>query len=146
MNALAAAALAAGELICEFSDGYRKSLLAEIAGDAPRTELVLLFEALSREEAQVVSTVRPGRRTVQVRATQDLLHLIERDGASVRVTTLTGCTRTRWRGGEQVCTRFDARHAWHFDTAAHLEPDASFRRQPSGAALGSCEPWRVDPS
>ena len=27
MNALAAAALAAGELICEFHDGYRRSLL-----------------------------------------------------------------------------------------------------------------------
>jgi hypothetical protein len=29
VNGLAAAALAAGELICEFSDGYRKSLLAD---------------------------------------------------------------------------------------------------------------------
>jgi len=145
VNPLAAAALAAGELICEFSDGYRKSLLAEIAGDRARTELVLLFEALSREGAQVLSTVRPGRRTVDVRATEKLLHLIEREGPSVRVTTLTRCTRTRWREGEQVCTRFDARHAWHFDTTAHLEPDASFRRQPSGAALGSCEPWRVEP-
>ena len=145
MNALAAAALAAGELICEFNDGYRRSLLAEIAGDPPRTELVLLFEALSRDEAQVLSTVRPGRRPVQVRSSAELLHFIEREGASVRVTTLTGCTRSRWRGGEQVCTRFDARHAWHFDTTAHLEPDASLRRQPSGAALGSCEPWRAEP-
>lgn len=145
MNALAAAALAAGELICEFNDGYRKSLLAEIAGDAPRTELVLVFEALSPDEAQVLSTAKPGRRTVQVRATDRFFHLIERAGPSVRVTTLTGCTRTRWRGGAQVCTRFDARYAWHFDTAALVEPDASFKRQPSGAALGSCEPWRIDP-
>jgi hypothetical protein len=145
VNSIAAAALAAGELICEFSDGYRKSLLAEIAGDPPRTELVLVFEALSRDEAQVLSTAKPGRRTVQVRATDQLFHLIEREGPSVRVTTLTGCTRTRWRGGEQVCTRFDARYAWHFDTAALVEPDASFKRQPSGAALGSCEPWRIDP-
>ena len=145
MNALAAAALAAGELICEFSDGYRKSLLAEIAGDPPRTELVLVFEALSGDGAQVLSTARPGRRAVRVRATERLVHLIEQEGATVRVTTLTGCTRTRWRGTEELCTRFDARHAWHFDTAAHLEPDASFRRQPSGAALGSCEPWRIDP-
>ncbi len=145
MNALAAAALAAGELICEFNDGYRKSLLAEIAGDPPRTELVLVFEALTPDEAQVLSTAKPGRRTVQVRATGQLLHLIEREGPSVRVTTLTGCTRTRWRGGEQVCTRFDARYAWHFDTAAFYEPDASFKRQPSGAATGTCEPWRIDP-
>jgi hypothetical protein len=145
VNSLAAAALAAGELICEFSDGYRKSLLAEIAGDRSRTELVLVFEALSREGAQVLSTVKPGRRMVDVRPTENLLHLIEREGPSVRVTTLTGCTRTHWRDGEQLCTRFDARYAWHFDTTALVEPDASFRRQPSGAALGSCEPWRVDP-
>ncbi len=145
MNALAAAALAAGELICEFSDGYRKSLLAEMAGDAPRTELVVVFEALSRDEAQVLSTAKPGRRPVQVRSTGEFLHLIEREGPSVRVTTLTGCTRTRQRDGEEICTRFDARYAWHFDTAALVEPDASFKRQPSGAATGSCEPWRIDP-
>lgn len=53
MNSLAAAALAAGELICEFTDGYRKSLLAEIAGDPPRTELVLIYEALKDDAAQV---------------------------------------------------------------------------------------------
>jgi hypothetical protein len=145
VNVLAAAALAAGELICEFNDGYRKSLLAEIAGDPPRTEMVLVFEQLSRSQAQALSTARPGRRTAQVRATDELLHLIERDGPSVRVTTLTGCTRTRWRAGEEICTRFDARHAWHFDTTALIEPDASFLRQPSGAAMGSCEPWRIDP-
>jgi hypothetical protein len=144
VNSLAAAALAAGELICEFSDGYRKSLLAEIAGDPPRTELVLVFEALKDDAAQVLSTRQPGRREVEVHRTTEYLHLIQRDGPSVRVTTLTGCTRSRWRGEEEVCTRFAARHAWHFDTAAHLDPDASFRRQPSGAATGSCEPWRVE--
>jgi hypothetical protein len=132
LNALAAAALAAGELICEFTDGYR-------------IELSLFFEALNKASAQVLSTHRPGRREVQVHSTSDYLHLIQPEGPSVRVTTLTGCTRTRWRGDEEVCTRFAARHAWHFDTAAHLDPDESFRRQPSGAASGSCEPWRVEP-
>jgi hypothetical protein len=129
VNALAAAALAAGELICEFSDGDRKSLLA--------------FEAMRADSAQVLSTRRPGRRTVAVYPTGDHLHFVEPDGASVRVTTLTACTRTRWRGGEQQCTRFDARHAWHFDTSAHVDPDASFRRLPSGSASGSCEPWKL---
>jgi hypothetical protein len=127
MNALAAAALAAGELICQFS------------------EVSLFFEALTNATAQVLSTRQPGRHEVEVRGTGDYLHLIQREGQSVRVTTLTGCTRTRRRGEEELCTRFAARHAWHFDTAAHLDPDESFRRQPSGAASGSCEPWRVEP-
>jgi hypothetical protein len=42
MNPLAAAALAAGELICEFDDGYRKGLIAQMAGDTPRVEMVLV--------------------------------------------------------------------------------------------------------
>jgi len=136
VNPLAAAVLAAGELICEFNDGYRKSLIAEIAGDTPRVELVLVYEALS--------TRRPGRRAVKVRASGEQLHLIEQDGPSVRVTTLTACTRTKLRPDGEICTRFDARHAWHFDSTAALDPQAAAARLPSGAATGSCEPWKID--
>jgi hypothetical protein len=144
MNPLAAAVLAAGELICEFSDGYRKSLLAELTGDHPRTELLLVYEAVNKEAAQVLSSRKPGRRPVLLRAETEYVHLIESDGPSVRVTTLTSCTRTKVRGHEEICTRFAARHAWHFDTTAHFDPDTAFRRQPSGAATGSCEPWKLD--
>jgi hypothetical protein len=144
MNPLAAAALAAGELICEFNDGYRRSLIAEMAGDTPRVELVLVYEALRENSAEVLSTRRPGRRPVRVRATGEQLHLIEQDGPSARITTLTECTRTAWRAGGEVCTRFNARHAWIFDSAAHLDPEAAAARLPSGAASGSCEPWRVE--
>jgi hypothetical protein len=82
MNPLAAAALAAGELICEFN-----------------TELVLVYEALRSRSAEVLSTRHAGRRTVQVREGAASLHLIEGLGASVRVTTLTDCLRSRQRGG-----------------------------------------------
>ncbi len=144
MNPLAAAALAAGELICEFSDGYRKSLLADLAGDAPRTELVLVYEALTPNGAQVLSTRRPGRRAVDVRATENYVHLIQSEGPTVHVTTLTACTRTKWRDGEELCTRFSATHAWHFDAATQRAPDAAYARLPSGSARGFCEPWRLD--
>jgi len=144
VNALAAAALAAGELICEFNDGYRKSLLAKIAGDTPRTEMVLVYEALKPDSAEVLSTRRPGRRAVKVRATGEQLHLIEQDGPSFRVTTLTACTRTRLGAGGEVCNKWDARHAWHFDSTASFDPDGAAARLPSGAATGSCEPWKVE--
>jgi len=137
MNALAAAALAAGELVCEFSDGYRKSLLAAISGDAPRTELTVLYDLHS---AQVLQNGKAGRRDIAIRDGASALHLIQAEGPTVRVTTLLSCTR----GSGESCTRFDARHAWHFDTSAPLDPDAAFARLPSGAASGSCEPWRVD--
>jgi hypothetical protein len=144
MNPLLATALAAGELICEFNDGYRKSYLAELTRDAPRTELLLVYEAVKSDSAQVIASSKPGRKPVQVRADSEYIHLIQADGASVRVTTLTECTRTKLRGDDEICTRFAARHAWHFDTGVHMEPDASFKRQPTGAATGTCEPWRVD--
>jgi hypothetical protein len=144
VNPLAAAALAAGELICEFNDGYRKSLIAEIAGDTPRVEMMLFYEALREDSAEVLSTHRPGRRAVRVRAAGGQLHLIEQDGPSVRVTTLTECTRTKWRLDGEVCTRFGARHAWHFDSSARIDPEAAATRLPSGAATGTCEPWRVE--
>jgi hypothetical protein len=144
MTPLAAAALAAGELICEFSDGYRKSLLADIAGDAPTTELVLVYEALTPATAEVLSTRKPGRRAVAVRATERYVHLIQDDGPTVRVTTLTGCLREKLPGDPETCTRFSARHAWHFDTSARIAPDASYAKQPAGAATGVCEPWKID--
>jgi hypothetical protein len=144
VNALLATALAAGELICEFSDGYRKSFLAELTNDAPRTELLLVYEALRNDAAEVLGNHRPGRKPVKVRSEGEYVHLIQSDGPSVRVTTLTDCTRTKLRADGETCTRFAARHAWHFDAGAHLDPDASFKRQPSGAATGTCEPWRVD--
>ncbi len=144
MNALLATALAAGELICEFSDGYRKSYLAELAGDPPRQETLLVYEAVTPRTAEVIANRKPGRKPVQVRSDGEYIHLIQADGPSVHVTTLTGCTRTKLRGGEEVCTRFSARYAWHFDTSARFEADESFKRQPTGAATGSCEPWRID--
>ena len=144
MNALAAAALAAGEMLCEFSDGYRKSLLAELAGEPLRAELLLLYDLRQPGPARVLASDKPGRRPVLVREGKEGIHFIQPDGASVRVTSLTSCSRTKVRGGEEICTRFAARHAWHFDTKALLDADASFRRQPSGAAAGACEPWRAD--
>ena len=123
MSTLAAVVLAAGELICAFD-----------------AEAVMLYEMRSVEEGAVLDSRRPGRRPVAVREEAGRLHLIESEGPSVRVTTLTTCTR----GDLLHCTRYAAQHAWHFDTRAPHEPAASFRRQPSGASAGSCEPWRVD--
>jgi len=145
MSPLLATALAAGELICEFSDGYRKSYLAEISGDAPQPEMFFVYEAVKGDSAEVLAARRAGRKPVQVRAEGEYIHFIQSDGPSVRVTTLTGCTRTKAVAGGETCTRFSARHAWHFDPPrASVDPDESFRRQPTGAATGTCEPWKVE--
>jgi hypothetical protein len=136
-------ALRVGDLICEF-DTARRSLVADLA-TAPRTTgLLVVYESVTPDSAQVVSTRAPGRRPVLVRSTGKAIHFIELVGPSVRVTTLTGCERHKWKGSARICTRFRAVHAWHFDTTAATDPDGAFARLPTGAASGRCEPWKVD--
>lgn len=137
-------ALAVGDLICEFDHGYRRSLVADLLGEPPSTDLLLVYEAVRAESAQVLSTRTPGRRAVEVRATAKALHFIERVGPSVRVTTLTACERSKRKKGKQTCVRYSAQHAWHFDALAAADPDRAFERLPSGASKGRCEPWLVD--
>lgn len=137
-------ALEAGDLICEFRDGFRRNLLADLGNDPPRADLMLVYESVNANSAQVVSTARPGKRPARVRAIGNAVHLIEPDGPSVRVTTLTECRDWKWKNGVGTCVRFAARHAWHFDWRAYLGPDLPRARVPSGAALGVCEPWNLD--
>ena len=65
MNELAAAVLAAGELICEFQAGYKRSLIADLV-EPPRAEFLLIYESVQPTQAQVVSTRKPGRKPVRV--------------------------------------------------------------------------------
>ena len=137
-------ALAAGELICEFRAGWKRSVIADLLRDAPPpVERMMVYEAVGTERAKVISTRAPGRRDVEVRATDKAVHLMERAGPSLLVTTLTRCVRTAWKAGSETCVRYAARHAWHFDLAALREPDAAYERLPSGALSGACEPWQM---
>ena len=137
-------ALAVGDLICEFGGDGRRSLLADLV-NAPRTsDLLLVYEAVTPDSAQLLSTSAPGRRPVLVRATGTAVHFIERVGPSVRVTTLTACEQAKPRRGAPTCVRYAARHAWHFDERAATDPDRAFAQLPSGAAAGRCEPWQAD--
>ena len=137
-------ALEAGDLICEFRDGFRRSLIADLSDSPPHADLMLVYESVTADSAQVVSTARPGKHPVHVRAIGEVVHLIEPEGPSVRVTTLTECMERKWKNGADACVRFAARHAWHFDWRAYLGPDLPRARVPSGAAVGMCEPWNLD--
>jgi len=137
-------ALRSGELICEFRAGWKRSVIADLLRDPPpRVEQMLVYEAVGTDRAKMVSTRAPGRREVEVRATDKAVHLIERAGPSLLVTTLTRCERTAWKAGSEICIRYAARHAWHFDLAALREPDVAYERLPSGALSGACEPWQM---
>jgi hypothetical protein len=137
-------ALRAGDLICEFGRDGGRSLVAELTGAPAGTDLLLVYEAVTRDSAQVLSTRGSGRRPVRVHATGKAVHFIERVGPSARVTTLTACEQRKSRGGIETCVRYAARHAWHFDDRIDLDPDLAFAQLPSGAVAGQCEPWQVD--
>jgi hypothetical protein len=136
-------AIAAKELICEFGEGRRDLRAAALRARRPGT-VMQVFESVTPTSAEALSTLRPGRHPVKVRASERAVHFIEPVGRSVRVTTLTGCEGWSTRRGREMCVRFTAQHAWHFDTLAHLQPQGSFTRQPSGALTGACEPWHLD--
>ena len=137
-------ALRAGDLICEFGRDGGRSLVAELAGAPPMTDLLLVYESVTGDSAQVLSTRGSGRRPVRVQVTGKAVHFIERVGPSARVTTLTACDQRKARGGTQACVRYAALHAWHFDDRIDLDPDLAFAQLPSGAVAGQCEPWQVD--
>jgi hypothetical protein len=144
VNGLAAAVLAAGELVCEFHDGYRHNPIAERAGNASRADLLLVYEALKPDSADVLSSRKPGRHAVSVRANGDSVHFVQFEGPSARVTTITGCSRWKLKRSVEQCTRFEAQHAWHFNARASSNPDAVYARLPGGASSGTCEPWSLD--
>jgi len=137
-------ALAVGDLICEFDADGPRSVVADLVNMSRNSGLLLVYEAVTADSAQVLSTSAPGRRPVLVRATGKAVHFIERLGPSVRVTTLTGCERRRLRRGTRTCVRYTARYAWHFDERVLSDPDRAFAELPSGAAPGRCEPWQFD--
>jgi hypothetical protein len=136
-------ALDAGDLICEIHHGYRRNVLAALDAPFAPADLMLVYESVNGAAPRVVSTQRPGRHPVEVRVTPNAVHLIEPVGPSLRQTTLTGCLRTGWKDGYEVCNRFAARYAWHFDIGAYADPDAAFARLASSVSSGVCEPWNL---
>lgn len=137
-------ALDAGDLICEIRQGFRREVFADLSPRQPAADLMLVYESLGAQVPRVVSSQRPGRHAVEVRITQNAVHLIEPVGPSVRHTALTRCLKTKWKDGYEVCVRFAARHAWHFDTGAYGDPDAALARLSNSVSRGVCEPWSVD--
>ncbi len=137
-------ALDAGDLICEVRHGPQHDIFAGLSPHAPAADLLLVYESLGARAPHVVSSQRPGRHAVEVRVTASAVHLIEPVGPSLRQTALTRCLRSKWKNGHEVCVRFAAGHAWHFDTGVYGDPDAALARVSSNVSSGVCEPWSMD--
>ena len=137
-------ALDVGDLICEFRGPFERDLFAALTEEPPPANLMLVYEGVTEKSAQVVASGRAGRHPVVIRTIGDTVHLIEPDGPTVRVTTLTECKDTRVKDGVDTCVRFAASHAWHFDVAGTLGPDLSKVKVPAGASAGYCEAWKTE--
>ena len=105
---------------------------------------MLVYEAPGAQVPRVVSSQRPGKHAIEVRVTAAAVHLIEPVGPSIRHTALTRCLQTKSKDGYEICVRFAAQHAWHFDTGAYADPDAALARLANSVSPGVCEPWTVD--
>jgi hypothetical protein len=137
-------ALDAGDLICEVRHDLQHGFFADASPHTPAADLLLVYDSVGARAPHVVSSQRPGRHAVEVRVTASAVHLIEPVGPSLRQTALTRCLRSKWRNGYEICVRFAARHAWHFDAGVYGDPDAALARVSNNVSLGVCEPWSLD--
>ena len=95
------------------------------------------------DSARAVQTRSTGAHPLRRYAGETGVHFVEDLQGSVVVTTLLACEDRRRKSGREVCIRYSAASAWHFDSRVHRDPDAAFRRVPSGMR-GVCEPWNTD--
>lgn len=135
----------ARDLVCEF---YNASDWADAAARfalRERSDLLLVIENIREDpdSARVVHTRSPGSRSLRRYSGEAGVHFVEDLQGSVVVTTLLACEGWKSRRGREVCVRYSAAHAWHFDAGVHRDPDAAFRRLGPGLR-GACEPWNSD--
>jgi hypothetical protein len=135
----------AKELVCDF---YRADSVGETMawlGVPPRADLFMVLEDIRREalSASAITSRKVGARPVKLVEGEAGLHFIEDRASSVVVTTLVACSRWKRKGGRNLCTRYDALNAWHFDRSVYQNPDRAFERLGTSSYRGTCEPWKM---
>jgi hypothetical protein len=99
---------------------------------------MLVYEGVTEDSAQVIASSRVGKRRVLIRSIGDTVHLIERDGPSVRVTTLTECKDSRVKDGRRHLRALCGKARLAF----RCRRDARSRSL-AGSRAGRCVGWRV---
>lgn len=133
----------ARDLVCEFYNTQDWATVAARLALGDRSDMLMVIENVRRNPAtaRVVTSLTAGRRSVQRYAGDTGVHFVEDRLESVVVTTLTGCDRWKRKRGRDVCARYSALNAWHFDTSVHADADRAFRRLGESSYRGVCEPW-----
>ena len=135
----------ARDLVCEFYNVPDWAGAAARFALRERADMLMVIENIRSNpgSARAVQTRSTGARPLRRYAGETGVHFVEDLRGSVVVTTLLACEDRKRKSGREVCIRYSATSAWHFDSSVHRDPDAAFRRVAAGMH-GVCEPWNVD--
>jgi hypothetical protein len=108
-----------------------------------RADMLMVIENIRSDPdtARVVHSRATGKRGLRRYVGETGVHFVEDRQGSVVVTTLLACEDWKHKGGREVCARYSAQNAWHFDKGVHLDPDRAFRNLAASSYRGVCEPW-----
>jgi hypothetical protein len=133
----------ARDIVCEFYnvDDWATAEARFVTRD--RSDLLMVIANIRRDpsSARVVSSGIPGARHLQRYDGDAGVHFVEDRAESVVVTTLLACEDWKDKRGRDVCSRYSAVNAWHFDTSVHQDADKAFRKLSGSSYRGVCEPW-----
>jgi hypothetical protein len=136
----------AHDIVCEFYnvDDWATAEARFVMRD--RSDLLMVIANIKRDpnSARVVSSGIPGARHLQRYDGDTGVHFVEDREESVVVTTLLACEDWKIKKGREVCARYSAVNAWHFDTSVHQDADKAFRKLSGSSYRGVCEPWNPE--
>jgi hypothetical protein len=136
----------ARDIVCEFYnvDDWATAEARFVMRD--RSDLLMVIANIRRDpdSARVVSSGIPGARHLQRYDGDTGVHFVEDREESVVVTTLLACEDWKTKRGREVCARYSAVNAWHFDTSVHQDADKAFRKLSGSSYRGVCEPWNPE--
>jgi hypothetical protein len=133
----------AHDLVCDFYNVKDWSTAEARFALRDRSDMLMVIENIRRDPgtATVTDSLTAGRRGLRRYAGETGVHFVEDRDGSVIVTTILACEDWKKKRGRDVCARYSAVNAWHFDTSVYRDPDKAFRGTAAVAYRGVCEPW-----
>ena len=133
----------ARDLVCDFYNVNDWATAEARFALRDRSDMLMVIENIRRDpgSARVVNSRTVGKRSLRRYTGETGVHFVEDRQDSVVVTTLLACEDWKHRRGRDVCARYSAVNAWHFDVTVHRDADKAFRNLAASSYRGVCEPW-----
>jgi hypothetical protein len=133
----------ARDLVCEFYNVPDWASAEARFALRDRSDMLMVIENIrgDPESARAVNSRTVGKRSLRRYSGETGVHFVEDRHDSVVVTTLLACEDWERKRGREICIRYSAQNAWHFDTSVHQDADKAFRKLGASSYRGVCEPW-----